>query len=269
MKNLWILLPLCLLIACSSSDNTIDAPAPEGDQNPVGQVSTESLVALGVAYGDDPRQFVDIYKAASACPTPLYFDAHGNGGTTAMPNSIVEELNAAGISVIAWESLTAVNTQEEVETGWNDAELMFAWVMANAQAYNFDTSNIIIGGSSRGSILSWKYSHNGTAGIKGLYMYNALPGNTWGDPDWWYPPNDVSADAPPIQFVYRREPGSSTDADDPDIHDPDFGYIIMETYEDLGIGEKAALVHSIGETDNTDKYQFLLDFALPLLDDCE
>ncbi|MEM9392155.1 MAG: hypothetical protein AAGA02_16880 [Bacteroidota bacterium] len=259
---LYILTFGILFISCSSDDDDV-LNTPSSD-NPI----TESFVELGVKYGPESRQFLDIYKAESDCPTPIYFDAHGNGGNTSMPNSIIEGLNAQGISVIAWESLTSVNTQEEVETGWSDAELMFEWVINNAETYNFDTSNLIIGGSSRGSILSWKYGHKENPNIKGLYMYNALPNTVWTMPNWWYPTNNVTSASPPIYFVYKREPGSSTDPIDPDFHDPNNGITIVNEYENLGIGEQATLVHSIGETDNTDKYQFLVDFALSVVETC-
>ncbi|MEM9024837.1 MAG: hypothetical protein AAGB22_13905, partial [Bacteroidota bacterium] len=189
-------------------------------------------------------------------------------GNTFMPNDIVEALNAQGITVIAWESLTSVNTPEQVDTGWNDSELMFQWVIDHADTYHLDTSNFIIGGSSRGSILSWRYGHRPNSNIKGLYMYNALPGNAWSFPSWWYPPDDVTNASPPVYFVYKREPGSSTDPVDPDIHDPNNGISIVEKYARLGIGERATLVHSIGTTDNKDKYQFLEAFALTVLDAC-
>ena len=107
-----------------------------------------------VSYGPETRQFLDIYIAPSLCPTPVYFDAHGNGGTTNMPNSIIDSLKNNGISIVAWESLTSVNTPSEVQTGWDDAQLMLDWVKANANTYNFDTTNLIIGGSSRGSVIS-------------------------------------------------------------------------------------------------------------------
>lgn len=262
MKTFVLVLTFGILcLSCSSDDasleNTENSPS-----------LTQSLVELGVKYGAEERQFLDIYKAQSDCPTPIYFDAHGNGGDTAMPSSVIEDLNALGITVIAWESLTSVNTQEEVETGWDDAELMFEWVINNAEVYNLDATNILIGGSSRGSILSWKYGHQSNPNIKGLYMYNALPSGAWASPSWWYPPNDVSNASPPIYFVYRREPGSSTDPVDPDIHDPNYGITIVNEYEDLGIGSKTTLVHSIGETNNTDKYQFLVDFALTVIETC-
>lgn len=249
-----------LFISCTNNDN--DQPSDSSNES----ILTEGLIEFGVAYGTEDRQFLDIYKAASECPTPIYFDAHGNGGTTAMPNDIVEELNAIGVTVIAWESLTSVNTPEEVETGWEDAELMFQWVINNAQTYNLDVSNIIIGGSSRGSILSWKYGHTPNQNIKGLYMYNALPSSVWNFPSWWLPTENVNSESPPIYFVYRREPGSSSDPIEPDIHDPNNGIIIVEQYESLGIRDEATLVHSIGETNNSDKYQFLVEFVLSVLD---
>lgn len=227
-------------------------------------MSLQSQEFERLTYGPEPRQFVDIYLADSDCPTPVYFDAHANDGTTNMPRAIVEDLTAAGISIVAWESLTSVSTPAEVETGWADAELMFAWVKANAATYNFDTTNFIIGGSSRGSILSWKYGHTPDPNIKGLYLYNALPDGAWADTSWWYPPNDVSVDSPPIFFVYRYEPGVAFDT-----HDPENGLLIMDTYEALGIGDRDTLIHSIGYSDNTDRYQFLVEFAQSVLTACQ
>ncbi|MEO0340423.1 MAG: hypothetical protein AAF242_14580, partial [Bacteroidota bacterium] len=90
--------------------------------------TTLSQDFFGVSYGPEDRQFVDIYLAPSDQPTPVYFDAHGNGGTTNMPDAIITDLKAAGISTVAWESLTSVNTPEQVEIGWTDAELMIKWV---------------------------------------------------------------------------------------------------------------------------------------------
>ncbi|MEM6894867.1 MAG: hypothetical protein AAF554_14330 [Bacteroidota bacterium] len=261
MKNLFYTLALTLFCISCNSDDT-------GDTSMNGEPLTAGLVELGVQYGTETRQFVDIYKAESECPTPIYFDAHGNGGNTSLPSSIVDDLNAQGISVIAWESLTSVNTPDEVETGWSDAELMFQWVIDNAETYNFDVSNMVIGGSSRGSILSWVYGHRPNPDIKGLYMYNALPSTVWNAPEWWLPTENITVASPPIYFVYRREPGSSMDPVDPDIHDPNNGIVIVDQYETLGIGDRTTLVHSIGETENTDRYQFLVEFALSVLETC-
>ncbi len=219
---------------------------------------------FGVPYGPEIRQFVDIYLAPSECPTPVYFDAHGNGGSTHMPSSIIDALKADGVSIVAWESLTSVNSPEQVGTGWDDAERMFAWVKAHADTYNFDTTNFIIGGSSRGSILSWKYGHRPNPNIKGLYMYNALPDGVWVDSTWWYPPQEVTASSPPIFFVYKQAPGVTNDS-----HDPENGMIILDTYESLGIGDRDTLIHSIGSSGNSDKYQFLVDFIRAVATPCQ
>ena len=207
----------------------------------------------GVSYGPEERQFLDIYLGQSATPTPVYFDAHGNGGNTALPSSITNQLTSQGVSIVAWESLTSINTPGEVLTGWDDADLMLAWVKENAATYNFDTTCLFIGGSSRGSILSWKIGHR-DPNVRGLYMYNALPDGIWVDSSWWYAPNDVTVDSPPLFFVYRFEPGTN------DIHDPENGMIIMDRYDELGIGDRDTLIHSISDTDNNDRYQFLADF---------
>ena len=99
-------------------------------------------------------------------------------------------------------------------------------------------------------------------------MYNALPDRIWIDSNWWYPPNEVNVSSPPIYFVYNREPGSSEDVLNPDGHDPEKGIIIMDKYEDLGIEDRSTLIHSIGESDNNDRYQFLVDFALSVIQPC-
>jgi hypothetical protein len=255
------LLMVVFLISCNKDDEI-------RNQEPNNQL-TESLVELGVRYGSEDRQFLDLYKAESDCPTPIYFDAHGNNGNTSIPDSLVEDLHAQGITIIAWESLTVVSTTEETLTGWSDAELMFQWVIDNAETYNLDTSNIIIGGSSRGSIISWIYGHRPNTNIKGLYMYNALPNPAWASPSSWLPTDNVTIESPPIYFVFNREPGSSSDPIDPNFHDPNNGITIVNKYQDLGIGDKATLVHSIGQTNNDDKYQFLVDFALSVIETCQ
>ena len=222
----------------------------------------------GVSYGSESRQFLDIYIAPATCPTPVYFHAHFNGGTTAMPASITNSLTNNGISIVSWESLPSISTPADIQIGWNDAELMFHWVKVNASTYNFDTTNFIIGGSSRGTILSWKEAHKGDPDIKGLYMYNALPTNAWGDSTIWYPPNDVTSLSPDIFFVYNREPGCSTDPINPDIHDPNNGITIQNRYDLLGIGDHDTLIHSIGDSTNTDRFQYLLDFVNSVITPC-
>ena len=262
MKKVIFYISLIGIIICSCNAN-------EDETNQSSDIQlTEAFVELGIKYGPEDRQFLDLFKARSDCPTTIYFDAHANGQDTSMPSEIVDKLNAEGITVISWESITLVKTPEDIITGWSDAELMFQWVIDNAETYNIDTSNIIIGGSSRGTILSWIYGHKPNSNIKGLYMYNALPKPSWAAPSWWLPTDNVTMESPPIYFVYKREPGSSTDIVDPDIHDPNYGTIIVDKYVDLDIGNRATLIHSIGQTNNVDRYQFLVDFALSVIERC-
>ena len=216
-----------------------------------------------VSYGPETRQFLDIYIAPSTCPTPVYFNAHGNGGNTGLPSSMVDSLKALGVSIVSWESLTSVNTPLQVDTGWKDAELMFSWVKSNASQYNFDTNQFIVGGSSRGSILSWKYGHRKNPATLGLYMYNALPDGVWADSSWWYPTLEVNADSPPVFFAYRYEPGITTD-----IHDPIHGIAIMNEYDRLGIGDRDTLIHSLEYSSNKDRFQFLPGFLRSLISPC-
>ena len=129
-----------LLVAFNSCDdrNNSVSSDPADDISP-----NEALVQAGVKYGSEDRQFLDIYRPASDNSTPIFFNAHANGGTTAVPNSLVQDLNAEGITLISWESHTSINSEETLEDGWADAELMLQWVMDNAETYNLDTANLI------------------------------------------------------------------------------------------------------------------------------
>ncbi len=206
-----------------------------------------------VEYGPESRQFLDLHLARSNGPSPVYFEAHGNGGNVSMPQSIVDELNETGISVVSWESIPSLRNIEDVEIGWNDAELMIDWVKKNAHVYNLDTTKFLVGGSSRGSIISWKIAHN-QPNIQGIYMYNALPDAIWNHPDWWSPSQEINTNSPPLFLVFEDEPGSQNG------HDPRNGLLIADIYDSLGIDHLDTIVHSIGSSLNTDKYQFLIDF---------
>ncbi len=231
-------------------------------KNGYGEISS-SLLTLksapylefkNVFYGPRSRQFLDIYQAKSDGLTPVYFDSHPNGGNISMPNTVIEELTEAGVSVVSWESIPTLRTVTDIQKGWNDANRMLQWVKNNASEYNFDTTRFIIGGSSRGSILSWKIAHLPENEIKGIYMYNALPDVVWQRPERWHPPDEVSMSSPPLFLAYEFHPGVH------DAHDPDNGLTISATYDSLGLGDLDTLVHSIGYSENQDKYQFLLNF---------
>ena len=72
-----------------------------------------------IVSGLNSNVFLDIYIAPSNCPTPVYFNAHPNGGTTSMPTSITDSLISNGISIISWESVPNINNAQDILTGWN------------------------------------------------------------------------------------------------------------------------------------------------------
>ncbi len=198
-----------------------------------------------VPYGPDAeRQWLNVYASASADPTPVYLHAHQNGSTAHdIAHFELETLKGAGYTVISWESIERVETQDELRTCWDDAELVLEWIGENAADYNLDTDQIIVGGRSRGSGVSWKIAHSLDPAIRGIYMVQALGDSFWEFPSEFDPPADVSVDSPPITMTYRLAPGTT------DSHDPERGIAIVERYEELGIGARADVIHSLGSDD--------------------
>ena len=215
-----------------------------------------------VFYGSESRQYLDIYLAPSDCPTPVYIWSHGNTQNTLdIPTYVVDTLTALGISVISWESLTVINGINQALTAWEDADLMYAWLKANASAYNIDTTNLIIGGSSRGSVASWKIGHSADPNIRGLYFRNALPDASWEDPNL-SPIEFITVNAPPIFLAYPLDTGTTN------IHEPLHGLTVLAAYDSLGIGDRASLEYNISNSADPNAYKYLPDFALSVIEIC-
>ena len=136
-----------------------------------------------------------------------------------------------------------------------DAKVMFAWVKENAETYNLDVDKIIIGGQSRGSFVSWELAHSQDAGIVGIYMGQALPGNSFNQRLL----KPITKNAPPIFLAYRKAPGVVGDN-----HKPEHGLEVLKRYQELDIGNRADLVHSLSKTKNNEVMQFLPKFARAL-----
>ena len=66
----------------------------------------------------------------------------------------------------------------------------------------------------------------------------------------------ITREAPQIFLTYRKEPGVVGD-----IHDPAHGLKVIGKYKELGIGDRAELVHTLSKTKNNDVMQFLTKFA--------
>ncbi|MEM9604906.1 MAG: hypothetical protein AAGA11_18730 [Pseudomonadota bacterium] len=206
-----------------------------------------------VPYGPEARQWLNLYLTPNATDRPVFLYAHPNGSTAKLPRRVVTPLVEAGVSIVSWESVEKLSNPRQAQTVEADAERMFAWLKANADRYGLDMSRVVVGGGSRGTVASWALAHSGDPAIKGLYMMQALPRRAWQFPDVFDPLDYVIAESPPLYLVYLMPPGK-------DSHDAALGQRVVERYRELGIGDTATLVHSLRQTQNSDRYQFLPAF---------
>ena len=206
-----------------------------------------------VSYGPEDRQWLNLYLPSGSDPAPVFIYAHHNGSTaddvrTNWANPTLVE----GTAIVSWESIAKVQSRADMGTCAADAKLMFAWVKDNAATYNLDVNNIIIGGQSRGSFVSWELAHSLDPSIAGIYMGQALPGQSFNERSL----EPITKNAPPIFLAYRKEPGAVGD-----IHDAAHGLRVLERYKELGIEDRAELVHSLSDTKNSQVMQFLPKFV--------
>lgn len=259
MKNGLLIGLMVLFVACKKDD-----PQPQEDQTPQGEYHLNILYGNTQNYTGNDGQWLNIYEAASTQPTPVYIWAHGNGHTYMdaheMYEPFITNLNDNGISVISWESIKQMDEFNYL-TILDDADLMFQWVKDNAQNYNLDTTRIIIGGHSRGTIASWRVAQSGDAGILGIYH-----GDAAGNLD---DVNDalgdlVTAQSPPIRMAYTQN-FTTNDGQ----HDPNEGQKIIDLYDGLGFStEDAKLIINQGYPSMTSLgfYSDLLPFCLYVLE---
>ena len=117
-----------------------------------------------IAYGtEDPsRQWLNIRLAYDQTePSPVYLFAHGNGGSAnGMSRKQLHTIASEGYTTVSWESIVTLEGEADLLTAVADAQVMFDWVLANAATYNMDPDHIVVGGRSRGSIISWQMAHS-------------------------------------------------------------------------------------------------------------
>lgn len=189
-----------------------------------------------IPYGtDDPnRQWLNIHlDYDQSKPSPIYLFAHGNGGSAdGVSENELDAIANEGYAIVSWESIPTIQGPEEAAIGVADAQVVFDWIIANADTYNLDPNHIVVGGRSRGSIISWQLAHSTHPSIKGIYMYNALPQSAWQDTDTWSPVDKITSDSPTTYLVY------GPDFDDDDGHNPVNVDPVLARYDELGIGDK-------------------------------
>ena len=188
-----------------------------------------------IAYGtEDPsRQWLNIRLAYDQTePSPVYLFAHGNGGSAnGMSRKQLHTIASEGYTTVSWESIVTLEGEADLLTAVADAQVMFDWVLANAATYNMDPDHIVVGGRSRGSIISWQLAHSNHPSIEGIYMYNALPRGAWQGEDWT-PDDDVNPNSPIAYLVY------GPDFDDDDGHNPTYADPVIARYDELDIGTR-------------------------------
>jgi len=209
-------------------------------------IHNDSFGAFGPYIRDDPlRQHLHLLKTPTDGPSPVYFFSHANGGKASgvSPEALDIFINA-GYSVISWESVSQLNTTEDVEACRSDFNLVWSWFQANAAKLYLDSNSVVIGGRSRGSVCSWPMAHSQKAEIQGIYMYNVVPAdNTLAE--------DVTTGSPPAHLVYGPEcpkPITQDCVPSPDQenkHNPRFGQTIVDRYTDLGMTSKIQLTDGL------------------------
>ena len=198
---------------------------------------------------DTNRTFLHIQNIPGQL-SGVYIYAHGNGGDADISFSHRRSVINAGYAFISWESVTTIETPEDTLTCQSDHRKVMEWVVANAANYSLDTSNIIMGGRSRGSICSWPLAQEiGTSyTVKGIYMYGAFPleplfnesnpGNIL---------SYVTTESPPLFLAYGPDCPEPIEQDclpspnPDDIHNPKYGQRVIEAYEDINLGPWANL----------------------------
>ena len=141
------------------------APAPKP------QVPPPTVADL--AYGSQPKQLLDFYKAESDKPTPLVFYIHGGGWTHGekRPYSMANYLKA-GISVVSIQyrftsDAVAEGQWPPVEWPLHDAARALQLVRSKAQEWNIDKARIGASGGSAGACSSlWLAFHDDLADPK-------------------------------------------------------------------------------------------------------
>jgi arylformamidase len=112
---------------------------------------------LDLAYGDDPKQRLDLYlPEGEVSDAPVFLFLHGGGfreGDRAHYGGVAEPFLSHGIIVaVASYRLTGDGFHYPDQT--DDTRLAMKWVYDNIEAYGADPTSLYVGGHSAGAILS-------------------------------------------------------------------------------------------------------------------
>lgn len=170
--------PLCLLCTLSASPLFAEAaPASTPAATPAAETPAGLAPTFAeVAYGEHPREVLNVWKAASARPAPVVIHMHGGGWTNGEKKKTgdkeVEQLLAAGISYVSISyryvpQARAAGVNPPVEWPMRDAARAVQFVRSKAAEWNIDPSRVAMTGGSAGACSSlWVAFHDDLANPK-------------------------------------------------------------------------------------------------------
>lgn len=122
-----------------------------------------------VSYGPHPRHVLDLWKAKSEKPTPLFVFIHGGGfrggSKEALPPALLDECLKAGISVAAINY--RLSPEVSTPAHYLDGARAIQFLRSKAKEWNIDPKRIAAGGGSAGGGISlWIAFHDDLADPK-------------------------------------------------------------------------------------------------------
>ncbi len=180
-------------------------------------VADQPATAADCAYGDAPRQVLDVYAPVdhAAAPAPVLLWVHGGGFVRGEKASPDHPYNA---HVGRWAARSGMlgavmNYRLAPDHVWpaggEDVGAAIDWLRANASAYGGDPDRIVVAGTSAGAVhvATHLRLRAGDTGVRGAVLLSGLYGFTPLDErdTLYYGPQDRYADRAPRDAVVASD----------------------------------------------------------------
>jgi acetyl esterase/lipase len=182
-------------------------------------------VANAVAYGEDPRQRLDVYPAPGAPPHPVivfFYGGSWDSGSRELYSWAGRALAAQGFVTVLPDYRLVPDVR--YPTFVEDAAAAIAWTYANARRFGGDPGQIFVAGHSAGAYIAAQVvldprflrtvdvppsAIKGVVGLSGPYDFLPLDANStkaafgrFADLPATQPVNFARADAPPFLLIH-------------------------------------------------------------------